>query len=145
MKNNRIYRKSNILFSFLYILAILAATIYGICNGIHAAQGYVFWFRAVFCLLIGVYLFGKAILEKDIYNGDLESNMIVVLRFIGYLLFLGSAFVYGCEAVSIDSNKIGSISGIIATMVVLNVDSNFLKKERMGKKNERKDNCVTKG
>lgn len=133
MRNSNIYRKINIIISAVYVCVLIVVTIMAKLKGISETQGASFWLRAVFCFIIGAFLFGKIVSEKDIYASSLKSGkygvMIIILRIIGWLLFAGSIFIFCSESLGVNNTKIGSISSIIGTMLVLNVDSNFLKKE----------------
>ncbi len=129
------FRKMVLCGSVIYLLCIIISVAMRIYVKTGFAIDIMFVFRTVFCMVLAFAVFGKTFVEKDLYlNTSISSKghaLFIAIGIATILLWIGNTCMIVVETYMLDTDAIGSVCGMLATMIMVNVASNTLKKYQL--------------
>lgn len=129
------FRQMTLCLSVIYLLCIIVSVAMRIYFKAEVAINAMFVFRTVFCIALTIVVWGKTFIEKDLYlNTKIPPKahtLFVAIEFTAILLWVGSMYMVVVETYVLDTSAVGSVCGMLATMTMINVASNTLKKYQL--------------
>lgn len=100
--------------------------------GVKADEMVSFFFRTLFCMVISIYIFLRSrnleYVETLLSISDRSKFLINACNIVLFLLYLGIYWQFVYETCIVDKGNIGSVSTILAILVLSNTKYNFIKR-----------------
>lgn len=130
--NNRFFLFQLILQSIFVVILCITTFVKLYIMGIKADEISLFFFRTLFCMIMSIYIlyrlkkFGNV---ETLLMSDRSKYLIYACNMFLILLYLGIYWQFIYETCIADEGNIGSISTILAILVLSNTKYNLIKRQ----------------